>query len=90
MAHTSQDKLKLVSRLKRLQGQIGAAQTSVEAGEDCYKILMTLSSARGALNGLMGDIVEGHIREHVVGAKNTPDAAEAGEETIEILRSFWK
>jgi DNA-binding FrmR family transcriptional regulator len=90
MAHTIRDKQKLISRLKRLQGQLTAAQNSLEGEDDCYKVLLTLASARGALNGLMGDIVEGQIREHIVGAGSAKEAAHAGEETIEILKSFWK
>ena len=90
MAHTVREKSKLISRIRRLQGQLNAAATALESEEECYKVLQTLSSCRGALHGLMGDIVSGHIREHIVGAKNGKDAAEAGEETIEIMESFWK
>jgi DNA-binding FrmR family transcriptional regulator len=90
MAHTIQNKKKLLDRLKRLQGQLNGVAGALEGEDDCYKLLQTLASARGALNGLMGEIVEGQIREHIVGAKNGKEAAHAGEETIEILKSFWK
>lgn len=90
MAHTSVGKDKLIARIKRLQGQLGAVSTSLENDEDCYKVLQTLASARGALQGLMGEIVEGHIRSHVVGAANAKEAQKAGEEIVEIMRSFWK
>ena len=90
MAHTMKNRKKLLSRVHRLQGQLAAVAVALEDEGECYKILQTLSSCRGALNGLMGEIVEGHIREHVVASKNTKDAASAGEETIEILKSFWK
>ena len=90
MAHTQRDKKKLTDRLKKIQGQLKAAEAALEKEDECYKVLQTLASARGALNGLMGEIVEGQIREHILGAKNANEAAEAGEETIEILKSFWK
>ena len=90
MAHTIANKKKLIDRLKRLQGQLNGVQQSLEADADCYKTLQTLASARGALNSLMGEIVEAHIKEHVVGAKNSKEASIAGEETVEILKSFWK
>jgi DNA-binding FrmR family transcriptional regulator len=90
MAHTQQNKEKILARIKRLQGQLNSVAGSIESGEDCYKVLQTLASARGALQGLMGEIVEGHIRDHVVNAKNSKDAGVAGEETIEIMKSFWK
>ena len=90
MAHTIREKEKLVSRVSRLQGQLNAVAAGLEREEDCYKLLQTLASCRGALNGLMGEIVAGHIREHIVGAKNAKEAATAGEEAIEIMESFWK
>lgn len=90
MAHTIHNKEKLLNRIKRLQGQLASVQEALESESDCYKLLQTLASARGALNGLMGEIVEGQIREHIVGATNAKEAAHAGEETIEILKSFWK
>jgi DNA-binding FrmR family transcriptional regulator len=90
MAHTHKNKKKLLDRLKRLQGQLNSVATALESDEECYRILQTLASARGALHGLMGEVVEGQIREHIVGAKNGKEAAAAGEETIEIMKSFWK
>lgn len=90
MAHTLKDKDRLVGRINRLQGQLKAATNALEQEEDCYKIMLTLASCRGALNGLMADIMEEHIREHIGTAKNSKEASLASEEAIEILRSFWK
>ena len=90
MPHTAKNKDKLLARIRRLQGQLGAVASSLENGDECYVVLQTLASARGALQGLVGDIVEGHIRDHVVAAKTAKDASEAGEQTIEIMKSFWR
>jgi len=90
MAHTLKDKDRLIGRIKRLQGQLKSATNALESEEDCYKIMLTLASCRGALNGLMSDIMEEHIREHIGSASNVKEAAQASEEAIEILRSFWK
>ncbi len=90
MAHTNREKDKLLARIKKLQGQLNSVSQALDEGQECYQVLQTLSSARGALQGLMGEIVDGHIRSHVVGAKNTKDAGEAGEQIIEIIKSFWK
>lgn len=90
MAHTIREQKKVISRIRRLQGQLESIIGNLEQGSDCYKILQTLASCRGALNGLMGDLTAGHIREHIVAAKNAREASAAGEETIQILNSFWK
>ncbi|MEK6624825.1 MAG: metal/formaldehyde-sensitive transcriptional repressor [Bdellovibrionota bacterium] len=90
MPHTTKNKTRLLARIKRIQGQLGAVSNSLENGDECYIVLQTLAGARGALQGLIGEIIEGHIREHVVAAKTAKDASEAGEQTIEIMKSFWR
>lgn len=90
MAHLQSEKKKLVSRIKRLQGQLNAVVGALDDEEDCYFILQILASCRGAINGLMGELTAGHIREHIVGAKNGKAASKAGEEAIQIMNSFWK
>jgi DNA-binding FrmR family transcriptional regulator len=90
MAHTIHNKDKLLTRIKKLQGQLNAVSSLVEKEEDCYKILQTLASCRGALNGLMGEIVEGHVMEHIVGADKKKNAKEAGTQLIQIMNSFWR
>lgn len=90
MAHTIREKSKVLARVNRLKGQLDAFAKAIEAEQDCYQVMQLLSSCRGALNGLMGDLVEGHIREHIVEAENKKLAAESGEDLIEIMKSFWK
>jgi DNA-binding FrmR family transcriptional regulator len=90
MPRTIKEKTKILARVNRIKGQLDAFAKSVEAEADCYQIMQLLSSCRGALNGLMGEIVEGHIHEHIVEAENKKLAIEAGEELIDIMKSFWK
>lgn len=90
MAHTVKDKTKIIARVNRVKGQLEAFAKAVEMEQDEYQVLQLLASCRGALNGLMGDIIEGHVREHIVEAENKKSAAEAGEDLIDILRSFLK
>ena len=90
MAHTVKDKNKILARVNRLKGQLDAVSKAVESESDCYQVMQVLASCRGALNGLMGDVVEGHIRDHIVEADNRKFAAESGEDLIEIMKSFWK
>jgi len=90
MAHTLKDKTKIISRVNRLKGQLDAFVKALETEQDCYQNMQLLSSCRGALNGLMSEVVEGHIREHIVEAENKKSAAESGEDLIDIMRSFLK
>lgn len=90
MAHTSRQKTKTISRINRIKGQLDACAKAIESEADCYEVLQLLSSVRGAMNGLMGDVLNGHIRGHIVDAPNKKEAAKAGEELMSIMNSFWK
>lgn len=90
MAHTIREKSKILSRVNRIKGQLEAFSKAIESDQDCYQVMQLLASCRGALNGLMTEVVEGHIREHIVEAENKKLAAESGEDLIEIMKSFLK
>lgn len=90
MPHTIREKSKILARVNRIKGQLEAFAKAIESEQDCYQVMQLLSSCRGALNGLMGDVVEDHIREHIVEAENKKLAAESGEDLVEIMKSFWK
>lgn len=87
MAHISSDPdKKLLARVRRIRGQIGI-ERAIEESTDCYAVLQQTAAVRGALNGLMAELIEGHIRHHVLGdSKNRTGA----EELIEIVRSFLR
>ena len=90
MAHIAADKAKILARVNRIKGQLEAFSKAVDSDEDCYKVLQLLASCRGAMNGLMSEVIENHIREHIVEAENKKMASESGEDLIEIMRSFLK
>ena len=90
MAHTIREKSKILARVNRIKGQLEAFSKAIETEQNEYQVMQLLASCRGALNGLMSEVVEGHIREHIVEAENKKLASEAGEELIDIMRSFIK
>ena len=90
MAHTITGKNRILTRANRIKGQIEAFSKAVESEVDEYEVMRLLASCRGALNGLTVEILEGHIKEHIVGAKDKKLSAEAGEDLIEIIHSFMK
>jgi len=90
MAHTLHKNQSFMNRVNRIKGQLEAFTKAVESGQDCYQVMQLLASCRGALNGLMGEVIEEHIREHIVEAENKKVASEAGEDLVDIMKSFWK
>ena len=92
MAHTSRDKKKLLDRIKRIRGQLNGIEKAVEEERDCGDVLLTLAACRGALNSLMAEILEGHVRHHVLQQPGAPsqESQHAAEELIEVIRRYLK
>jgi DNA-binding FrmR family transcriptional regulator len=94
MAHTTNDKKKLIDRVKRIRGQIDAIEKALKDEKDCSSILHHIAGCRGAMNGLMAEVVEGHIRSHILGDGHGPEdkeeQAKAAEDLIELVKSYLK
>jgi DNA-binding FrmR family transcriptional regulator len=91
MSHTVKDKQKLVARIRRIRGQVDAIERSLTAGDDCADVLMLLANIRGGVNSLMGEVLEDHIRYHMMGSeKDTVPATELAEDLIDLVRAYLK
>jgi DNA-binding FrmR family transcriptional regulator len=92
MAHTIRDKKKLINRIRRIRGQLAGVEKAVEAEQDCSAILLTIAACRGAINGLMAEVIEGHIRFHVVDPDQQPtsERARAAQELIDVVKAYLK
>lgn len=92
MAHTARDKKKLLDRIKRIRGQINGVEKAIEEEGDCGDVLMNLAACRGAMNSLMAEIMEGHVRFHLLPQDAEPDSetAHAAEELIEVIKRYLK
>jgi len=92
MTHTIREKNKLLARVRRIRGQLEALDRGLESEIGCADVLMLIASVRGAVNGLMAEVMEDHIRRHVVDPAHEPDRAraEGAEELIEAIRSYLK
>lgn len=92
MAHTIKDKGKLLARVRRLKGQVEAVERALEAEIGCADVLMLVASMRGAINGLTAELMEDHIRHHVVNPDTDadPDRAKGAAELIEVVRTYLK
>ena len=91
MAHTQSSKDHLIARVRRITGQMEAVERALEAGAACSAILHQVAGARGAINGLLDEIVEDHLREHVAHPGLDDDARAAGaEELLAVIRRYSK
>ena len=90
MAHTIRDKQKLLNRVSRLKGQLEAVEKGLNGEQDCSQILHILSACRGAMDGLMAEVIEGHILLHIVDANKKPTAeqSKAAQDLIDVIKSY--
>jgi DNA-binding FrmR family transcriptional regulator len=90
MSHAARNKDKLIARVRRLQGQLEGVERALEADAECAEIMRQLASIRGAMTGLNAEVIEEHIREHVLAADAAKARQLAGEELIEVIRTYLK
>ncbi len=87
----SKQKQKLLSRIKRLGGQIDAVQRSVTEGDECADVLMLLAAIRGGVNSLMAEILEDHVRLHITHPDRSSESPEElTEDLISLVRAYLK
>lgn len=92
MSHTVRDKRKLLNRIRRIGGQVRAIEQALEGEQDASDVLRTIAACRGAMNSLMAEVIEGHVRLHIVDPRRPLPAAqaEAVEELLEVVRAYLK
>ncbi|MEZ0168201.1 metal/formaldehyde-sensitive transcriptional repressor [Microvirga sp. TS319] len=92
MSHTIKEKTKLLARVRRIKGQVEAIERALDAELGCADVLMLVASVRGAVNGLTVELMEDHIRNHVVDPAHEPDPerAKGAAELIDVVRTYLK
>jgi len=91
MSHTVRDKKKLLTRTHRIQGQLAALERALEQEKECMAILQQIAAVRGAITGLMNEVLEGQMREHL--GDDTLTAAQRGREIdqlVSLLRTYLR
>lgn len=92
MSHVLENKKRIISRIRRIKGQLEAVEKGLDEKKDCYSVLQTLSAARGGLNGLVGELIEDHIKEHVMKNPNNPKTKhdKSALELVKIMKTYCK
>ena len=92
MAHTVDEKKKLLNRVRRIMGQVAVIEKALDQEAECSDILHNISACRGAMDALMAEVIEGHIRYHVLGEDGsaTDEQARAADYLVSALRAYLK
>jgi DNA-binding FrmR family transcriptional regulator len=92
MSHTIREQKKLLARVRRLRGQVEGIERALESQAGCDQVMHLIAGARGAMAGLMAEIVEDHVRSHLVDTDRHPGAlnTEAAEQLLDVVRTYLK
>jgi DNA-binding FrmR family transcriptional regulator len=90
VSHTKTEKVKLLNRVRRVRGQIEAVERALEDEKGCATVLHLIVAARGAMNSLMTEVIEDHIRLHVVDPAKDAERVRGAEELIEAVQAYLK
>ena len=90
MGHIRESKSNLLARARRIRGQVEAIEKALDSEQECGDVLQLIAATRGAINGLMNEVVEGHIRHHVLSPRAAAAQREGAEELVAIIRSYFK
>jgi FrmR/RcnR family transcriptional regulator, repressor of frmRAB operon len=92
VAHTVQDKTRLLARVRRLRGQVDAIERALQGDADCAKVMQLTVSVRGAANSLMAELLEDHIRLHVSDPARDRDKGRArgAKHLIDVVHAYLR
>jgi DNA-binding FrmR family transcriptional regulator len=94
MSHTIREKQKLLARVRRIRGQVEAIERALESEAGCEPVMHLLASTRAALAGLTAEVVEDHVRTHLLEPKTTANSVEqqqeAAEQLLSVVRTYLR
>jgi DNA-binding FrmR family transcriptional regulator len=92
MSHTIRQKQKLLARVRRIRGQVEAIERALDSEAQCEQIMHLIAGTRGAMAGLMAEVVEEHVLTHLVDADKHPKAlnTDAAEQLLDVVRTYLK
>ena len=92
MSHTTREQKKLLARVRRIRGQVDGIERALTTEAGCEDVLHLIAGARGAMAGLMAEVVEDHVRSHLVDVEKHPGAldTEAAEQLLDVVRTYLK
>ncbi|HEY1760323.1 MAG TPA: metal/formaldehyde-sensitive transcriptional repressor [Bryobacteraceae bacterium] len=92
MAHTIEEKKRLLNRVRRIKGQVAAIEKALDQEAECSDVLHNISACRGAMDALMAEVIEGHIRFHILDQNGgaTDEQTRAADDLVSALRAYLK
>lgn len=91
MSHLNNSNSDLIARVHRIAGQMAAVERELNADASCTKVLHLVAAVRGAINGLMDEIIAEHVEAHVARPSLTDEErAQGADELLAVIRRYSK
>ena len=90
MSHALENRKKLTTRVNKIQGQLNSLKNMLEGEGQCMAVLQQIAAIRGATNGLMKEVIKGHMLEHIAEEDNADKRKSEMDDVIKILDSYMK
>ncbi|MFT8463910.1 metal/formaldehyde-sensitive transcriptional repressor [Acetobacter persici] len=91
MTILSSDNTNLVARVRKIGGQVAAIERAFDAGTGCTEVLHLVAAVRGAVSGLLDEIIAEHLISHVAQPGLTNEQrAEGARELLAVIRRYAK
>jgi DNA-binding FrmR family transcriptional regulator len=90
MGHIAQNPKKLLSRVRRIGGQVSALEAAVAKQPDCADVLVQIAAIRGAVHGLLIEVMQEHLQAHVASPESPKQRATGAEELAALMRTYLK
>ena len=87
MSHLHADKNKLINRIRRFKGQANALEEALLSDDvECIQVLQQIAAIQGAVNGLMNEVLEQHIRANLGNGNSQQEL----EDVLAIIKRYMK
>ncbi|MFU2317314.1 Ni(II)/Co(II)-binding transcriptional repressor RcnR [Rahnella sp. PCH160] len=90
MSHTIRDKQKLKARTSKIQGQVVALNKMLDEPHECSAVLQQIAAIRGAVNGLMREVIKGHLTDHLVHEEDVSKREADLDVVLNVLNAYVK
>ncbi|MCF8999659.1 metal/formaldehyde-sensitive transcriptional repressor [Acinetobacter nectaris] len=86
-----EDQKKILLRVRKISGQVQAIERALIEQKNCDAILQQICAARGAMNGLIHELLEVHLKDTlVVNQSSEQERSEELQNISKILKSYLK
>lgn len=91
MPHSPEEKKRVLTRVRRVRGQLDALERALEEGADCAPVLQQLAAIRGAINGVMAGVLESHLREEFTYLAGSADSSSGSiEDVVTLVKTYLR